>query len=90
MNQQTKIVSMVEVCINVFVGFWVSFLAWPFIAAYAGYEYDITVNLGITSVFTVLSVLRGYVIRRWFAVGLHSAALKIARKGIEYTNRFRM
>jgi hypothetical protein len=78
MSDQTRLVSLIEVCIGVALGFIVSFLAWPFVAHAFGYPYSVAHNLGITGIFTVLSIVRGYIVRRFFAVGLHKLATRLA------------
>ena len=77
---QTKTVSLIEVCMNVSIGFCVSFAAWPFVAEAMGYPYSVTHNFAVTGFFTVLSVARGYIVRRFFARGLHSTAINLARR----------
>jgi putative Mn2+ efflux pump MntP len=78
MSDQTRLVSLIEVCIGVGLGFAVSFLAWPFVAHAFGYPYSVAHNLGITGIFTVLSIVRGYIVRRFFASGLHKLATILA------------
>nr|MCP5012617.1 hypothetical protein [Aestuariibacter sp.] len=39
-------------------------------------------HVAIVAFFTVLSVARGYVIRRWFNNGMHVAAVKLAKKAL--------
>lgn len=80
---QTKLESFIETCLNVFVGFIISFCAWPFVAHFFGLPYSTLQNLGITTVFTVLSITRGYLVRRWFNNGLLKASQRIA-KGITH------
>jgi phosphate/sulfate permease len=63
--EQTRIESLVEICLNTALGFVVSFSAWPFVAAAFGYPYSVSHNLGITAIFTGLSIARGYVVRRF-------------------------
>jgi hypothetical protein len=43
-------------------------------------HYSAGQHLGITLVFTVISVARGYVVRRWFNAGLHLAAVRLAKR----------
>lgn len=77
---QTRIESLVETCLNVAIGFCVSYAMWPFVAALYGIPYSHAQAFGITAIFTVTSVLRGYVVRRWFNAGLHRAAARIANR----------
>ena len=66
MSKQSKIDSFMETVTNTAIGFVVSLITWVFLAD----AYDIPVtwgqNLGITAIFTVVSVVRGYILRRAF------------------------
>ncbi len=80
MSDQHRLTSLLEVCINTGIGFWVSFIFWPPVAAVMGYPYSLADNFAITGIFTVLSIARGYIIRRFFAQGLHNTAARWARR----------
>lgn len=77
-SAQTRLVSLIEVCIGVALGFTISFMAWPFVAHIFGYPYSVSHNLGITGIFTALSIVRGYIVRRFFAAGLHQLSVNMA------------
>lgn len=73
-SAQRKIVSLAEVCLNVASGWFLSLLVWQFVLApYFGYEITLRDNLQLTTAFTVISVVRGYIWRRFFARNLHVA-----------------
>lgn len=77
---QTRFESLIETSLNTASGFVVAFLVWQFIAApLMGYTVTLHDNFVITSIFTVASVLRGYVWRRFFNAGLHRAVHRWAR-----------
>jgi glucan phosphoethanolaminetransferase (alkaline phosphatase superfamily) len=78
--QQTRLESLVEVSLNVFIGYWISFAVWPFVAHLHDLPYSISQSFSITAIFTVTSVMRSYVIRRWFNNGLHMVAVAFAKK----------
>tara|TARA_R110001599_G_scaffold100770_9_gene258150 strand:+ start:10531 stop:10791 length:261 start_codon:yes stop_codon:yes gene_type:complete len=78
--KQTRLVSLIETLINTTVGFLVSFAGWPIAAAMTGIQYNNSQHITVVAFFTVLSVIRGYVIRRWFNNELHVASVKIAKK----------
>lgn len=64
---QSKRGSLIEQVCNVGSGFFVAFLVWQCIAApLYGIDLSLRNNLGITLIFTVVSILRGYVWRRVF------------------------
>lgn len=76
---QTKLESLIETVLNVAIGFVVSFSVWPLVAHVFSLPYSVASNLGITAIFTILSITRGYVVRRWFNKRLHSASARLAR-----------
>lgn len=77
---QTKLESLLEACINTAIGFFIALWTWQFIVApLMGYVVTTADNLLITGIFTVVSVARGYVLRRFFNAGLHQAVRNLAR-----------
>ena len=76
--KQSRIESLIEVVFNVSIGFCVSYAAWPFVAALYDIPYSHGQAFGITFIFTVLSITRSYVVRRWFNNGIHQAAKSLA------------
>jgi low affinity Fe/Cu permease len=76
---QTKLVSLIEQILNVASGFVLSVLVWQTVGPLFGYEVTIAANLGITSIFTVVSVVRGYIWRRFFNANLHEAVVRWVR-----------
>lgn len=77
-KQQTRLVSLVETCVNVAIGFVVSASVWPVVAVWQGFDYTFASNMQVTAFFTVLSVARGYAVRRFFANGVHQLAAQVA------------
>lgn len=76
---QTKLGSFIEACINVLIGFSINFCANLLILPYFGFhELTLSTNFKIGLAFTVVSVIRSYVIRRWFNARLHQAAIKLS------------
>lgn len=64
---QTRKMSLVESCCNIAVGFVVAMLTWEFvIEPVFNIEKSYVDNLGITTIFTVISLARSYVLRRIF------------------------
>ena len=80
MSDKTRLTSLVEVTLSTAIGFVVSAAAWLFIAVMMGYPVTMSHTVIVTSIYTVLSIMRGYVVRRFFARGLHQSAARIARK----------
>ena len=65
---------------NTAIGFAVSYVGWPIAAALTGIAYTSGQHAAVVWFFTLLSVARGYVIRRFFNAGMHMAAVKLARR----------
>ncbi len=64
---QSKTVSAVEAFLNIGSGFLISMVVWQTIAnPLFGYDVSLIENFGLTSIFTVVSVIRSYLWRRWF------------------------
>ena len=65
---QTRKRSMIEVICNVASGFIISLCVWEFIIEpLFDIEKDIMENIAITTLFTCVSILRGFIWRRCFA-----------------------
>ena len=63
---QTKKQSLIESLTNTAIGFVVSYASTFLIFPLLGMQTSAGTNLIITVYFTIISILRGYVIRRWF------------------------
>lgn len=63
---QTRLGSFVEQVLNIGSGFVLSLIVWQTIGPWFGYEVTLDKNLGITTIFTVVSIVRGYCWRRYF------------------------
>ena len=72
MSEQSKIGSAVETVINTLAGCGVSLASQLVIFPILDIHVDITTNLSIVAWFTAVSVIRGYLIRRFFNNKLHA------------------
>lgn len=63
---QTKKQSLIESATNTAVGFVISLCATFVVMPLFGFNSSFGKNLGITLVYTAISIVRGYVVRRWF------------------------
>lgn len=63
---QTQLGSFVEAWANIAVGFAINFSANMLILPYFGFAITAGKAFGIGVVFTVISLARSYVLRRWF------------------------
>lgn len=64
---QTKRHSFIEVCTNVSCGFVTSLLTWELIVEpFVEVKETFACNLAITCIYTVVAILRGFIVRRTF------------------------
>ena len=76
---QTRVGSFIEATVNVAIGFGINFTANMIILpAYGFSQLDAATNFKIGILYTVISVIRSYVIRRWFNKKLHIFSEKVA------------
>lgn len=75
---QTRLSSLIEAVINVAIGFVVSLVITAIVLPAYGHPVSWAENLQITGIFTVFSILRAYVVRRYFNARIHSAAMRMA------------
>lgn len=86
---QSKKESLIEACVNTGVGFLTTMaLSYPIY-----WWFEIKINtaqmLGVTAVFTVVSIARGYVVRRWFnnLEGIKKGIFKMLNNDFSKNNR---
>lgn len=63
---QNKAQSLIETLTNVSIGYIISFIANITVLPMFGYDISLTDGFWISMIFTVISVIRGYIVRRWF------------------------
>lgn len=78
--RQTRLGSLIEVSINIFIGYWINFVANLVILPMFGLNVSITDNFLIGFIYTFISVARSYVVRRWFEQKIHKAAMRMAHE----------
>lgn len=76
---QTRLGSLIEAIYNVLIGFTINFAANFLILPLVGFHISVGQNLFIGVLYTLVSVARSYVIRRWFNARLRAAAQAMAR-----------
>lgn len=64
---------MIEAWVNVIVGFGISLLANLLVLPLFGYQVTVGDAFGIGLIFTIISIIRSYCIRRWFNSFLRKA-----------------
>lgn len=77
---QTRLGSLIEACINVLIGFTINFIANMLILPLIGFHITAGQNLFIGVLYTIISVARSYVVRRWFNARLHAASQALAER----------
>ncbi len=63
---QTRTGSLIESIVNVAIGYGVALLSQILIFPFFGIYVSLSTNLKIGAWFTLISLLRSYVVRRWF------------------------
>lgn len=76
--QQTKIGSLIEALMNISIGYGVAIVSQVLVFPMFGINVPLSTNLMIGAWFTLISLIRSYIIRRWFNAQLHSAALALS------------
>lgn len=76
--QQTRLGSLIESLMNIAIGYGVALISQIVIFPMFDIHIPLSSNLLIGAWFTLISLARSYVIRRWFNARLHRAAMKLA------------
>lgn len=79
---QTRLGSLIEAVINTCIGFAINYTANLLIFPLFGFHITPGANFVLGMIYTVISVVRSYCVRRWFNARLHSiadAAAKVIR-----------
>lgn len=78
---QTRLGSFIEAWVNVAIGFGINFTANLLILPQFGFtSLTVGINVVIGLIYTVISVARSYVIRRWFNAKLREFAERMAHR----------
>ena len=75
---QTRLGSLIEAIINVLIGFGINFTANMLIFPMFGFHITPGANFALGLIYTVISVVRSYAVRRWFNARLHRLASAVA------------
>ena len=75
---QSRLGSLIEACINTAIGFVMSMALSLIVYPMMGHAFTFGQNMGITAIFTIASIARGYAVRRWFNIRIHAAAQRMA------------
>lgn len=74
---QTRLQSFIESLINVAIGYGVAVVTQIVVLPRFGLNPSLHDNLAIGGVFTVVSIVRSYCIRRWFNARIHRLAVRV-------------
>lgn len=77
---QSRLESLMETCLSTLIGLGVALVMQRLVFPLFGFNPPLSQNLAIAALFTAASIARGYAIRRFFARGLHRAAVAIAAR----------
>lgn len=75
---QSKLSSLIESLFNILLGYGVALASQLIIFPHYGVHLALHENMAIGGWFTLISLARSYIIRRWFNRMLHNASNKIA------------
>jgi len=77
---QTKLGSFIETLVNIAIGFTINWIANMFILPMHGFKVTGGQAFSIGLMFTVISVIRSYSVRRWFNSYIVKASTVIAKE----------
>ena len=77
---QTKLGSFIEALFNVLIGYCINIVVQLIVYPQFGADFTLVDNLNLGLIFTVTSLFRQFVIRRWFNARLHAAAMRLAKE----------
>lgn len=75
---QSRLSSFIEALLQVVIGYVLSFIVQLIVYPAYGATFTFWQNIQIGLIFMVVSLARGYAIRRWFNAQIHRAAERIA------------
>lgn len=78
--KQSRLESLIEALFATAIGFVLNYAVSLYLYPAFGWKPGALNNFYIVCCFTVVSIVRGYVVRRWFNNGLHQAAVALARR----------
>ena len=76
---QSRLESLIESLMNIMIGYGVALASQLVIFPLFDIHVSLETNIWIGAWFTAISLVRSYVIRRWFNARLHRAAQAMAR-----------
>lgn len=77
---QSKLESLAEVTLNVTIGWVIALLTQLIVFPLFGINVTVGEQLSISVIFTAVSIIRSYVIRRWFNAGIHKLVVSFVKR----------
>jgi hypothetical protein len=77
--KQSKLGSVIEVALNILIGFAINWVANMWILPIYGFHISGGQAFSMGLIFTVISVARGYLLRRFFNSHLHRVSDRLAK-----------
>jgi membrane protein implicated in regulation of membrane protease activity len=77
---QSRLESLIESIVNILIGYFVALGSQLIVFPLVGIHVALSTNLLIGLWFTVVSLVRSYIIRRWFNQRLRKAAHRMAQE----------
>lgn len=75
---QSRLGSLIEVALNILIGFSINWVANLWILPLYGFHITASQAVSMGLVFTIISVVRGYLLRRFFNTHLHVVSARLA------------
>lgn len=75
---QSRLGSLIEAVFNVAIGLVISVIANAIVFPRFGFHPTLAENVWISVIYTVISIARSYLVRRFFNAKLHAAAQRLA------------
>lgn len=80
-SAQSRLTSLLETTASTAIGFGVTVCVSPFVYPLFGHTFSYAQNVGLAAFFTLISVVRAYVVRRWFEARIRRAAVSVLEGG---------
>lgn len=80
---QSRLGSFYEACINIVIGFTINYFANLLIFPLFGFQISYSANFVMGAIYTVISLVRSYAIRRWFNARIERAAARLAGERLQ-------
>lgn len=77
---QSRRQAVIEAWTNIVIGFSINYVVNIFLLPLVGAQITMANNLWLGCIYTAISMLRQYAIRRWFNNSIHTFAAQVARR----------